>query len=289
MRVATYNIQYGYGQDGRYDLARIADDVRDVDIICLQEVTTHWNACDGDHQPDKLLQELNLFGVYGPSFELDCSYIDEANRVVNRRRGFGNMVLSRWPIIYSRPHSLARPAMRIPRDFVDPRTDLPRSAVEAIVDVPGMPTRVMSLHLTHLPGEQRGAQVTALHTLLNSLPTEAQLWDPSDPTTEPWTEGHAPPPVVERTILAGDFNFRPDDAEYAAMLTANNGQSFVDGWCTRSSAGTHAATCTELDGSGSTLDYGFFTQDLSAFIVHAEVRDQSRASDHFPLVFELDI
>ena len=38
-RVVTYNIQYGIGLDGKYDLERIVDSVRDADIIALQEVT----------------------------------------------------------------------------------------------------------------------------------------------------------------------------------------------------------------------------------------------------------
>ena len=39
MKITSYNIQYGKGKDGRFDLARIADAVRDADIIGLQEVT----------------------------------------------------------------------------------------------------------------------------------------------------------------------------------------------------------------------------------------------------------
>lgn len=289
IRVVTYNIQYGFGQDGKYDLDRIADGVRGADIICLQEVTKHWEACGGDHQPDRLSEKLNLFAAHSPGFELDSSYKDENGRVVNRRRTFGNMVLSRWPILYSRFHSLARPATQIAKDFVD-RTDLPRCVLESIVEVPGAPIRMMSIHLSHLPGAQRACQVQALHTLLKSLPQEALLWERSVPAIKPWTQGSAAPPVVESTILAGDFNFKPDDPEYAAMLWPNNGRGLVDGWmCTPRPSVPHAATCVELDGSAVTLDYGFFTQDLSHSIVRADVRNHSKGSDHFPLVFELDL
>ena len=42
MRFVSYNIQYGKGRDGRFDLARIADAVRAADVIALQEVERYW-------------------------------------------------------------------------------------------------------------------------------------------------------------------------------------------------------------------------------------------------------
>ncbi|TIV23825.1 MAG: EEP domain-containing protein, partial [Mesorhizobium sp.] len=33
MKIVTYNIQYGIGLDGRYDVGRIADAVRGADVI----------------------------------------------------------------------------------------------------------------------------------------------------------------------------------------------------------------------------------------------------------------
>jgi len=42
IKIITYNIRYGLGLDQRYDLDRIADTVRDADIIGLQEVERFW-------------------------------------------------------------------------------------------------------------------------------------------------------------------------------------------------------------------------------------------------------
>ena len=42
MRVISYNIQYGKGMDGRFDLERSCAAVRGADIICLQEVDQYW-------------------------------------------------------------------------------------------------------------------------------------------------------------------------------------------------------------------------------------------------------
>ena len=48
MRVVTYNVQYGIGLDGRYDLDRIADAVRGADVIALQEISRN-NPRNGGH------------------------------------------------------------------------------------------------------------------------------------------------------------------------------------------------------------------------------------------------
>ncbi len=45
MRIVTYNIQFGLGKDGRFDLERVADEVDGADIIALQEVERYWQRC----------------------------------------------------------------------------------------------------------------------------------------------------------------------------------------------------------------------------------------------------
>ena len=109
VKFASYNIQYGVGQDGRYDLARAIAALEDQDIICLQEVTTNWRACERDDQAGLLSAGLGRYAAYAPAYEVDESRRQPDGGIVNARRGFGNMVLSRWPIVYSRPHSLPRP------------------------------------------------------------------------------------------------------------------------------------------------------------------------------------
>jgi len=42
MKLVSYNIQYGFGADGVYDLARIANVVKGADIVALQEVERNW-------------------------------------------------------------------------------------------------------------------------------------------------------------------------------------------------------------------------------------------------------
>jgi endonuclease/exonuclease/phosphatase family metal-dependent hydrolase len=42
MKIVTCIIQFGLGKDNRHDLARVASEVKDADIIALQEVDRHW-------------------------------------------------------------------------------------------------------------------------------------------------------------------------------------------------------------------------------------------------------
>jgi endonuclease/exonuclease/phosphatase family metal-dependent hydrolase len=285
IRFATYNIQFGFGLDGAYDLERIAGAVSDADIICMQEVTTHWQACKFDHQPEVLASLLNRYAVYGPGYELDSSSMDAEGRVVNTRRGFGNAVLSRWPVSYSRIHALPRP---VDDTVADTKTDLPRCALETVIDVPGVPLRVMSVHLSHQSRLQRLTQVAVLRALLHELPDESLIWKQPKSSQDPWSEGKLAPPVVVPTLLAGDFNFEPDDPEYGAMLASPNGPVIVDAWSIKNTAADRVRTCVESDGSRTTLDYVFMTSDLSGAVAGASVKNDREGSDHFPLVVDLD-
>ncbi len=89
MKLVSFNIQYGFGADGRYDLSRAAEAVADADVIALQEVERHWQRTGFDDQPEilsRLLPEHHF--VYGPAYDMDGSFRDADGRLVNRRRQF---------------------------------------------------------------------------------------------------------------------------------------------------------------------------------------------------------
>ena len=67
MRLLSFNMQYGFGADGIYDLTRAAQVIAAADIACLQEVDRHWSRTGFDDQP-ALLQALlpDRFTVFGP-------------------------------------------------------------------------------------------------------------------------------------------------------------------------------------------------------------------------------
>lgn len=289
VKFATYNIQYGVGQDNCYDLSRIVETIKDQDIVCLQEVTTNWRACEGDNQPEKLASALNRYMAYAPGFEVDLSSKSNSGQVTNARLGFGNMVLSRWPILYSRAHSLPRPAAAVEESFY-PLVDLPRVALEAIINVNGRALRFISTHLSHLPGNQRLTQINALKTLVTTLPNETQLWD-DDPQLSVYTDGLKAPPIPESSLIAGDFNFEENGIDYAEMMKplTNTNDVLIDAWSSSKTRLSKEGTCLEYDGRFSRLDYLFMTPDLNGCVASANSDQNNLSSDHFPLFFELEL
>lgn len=283
IKLATYNIQYGVGQGGCYDLGRIVETVRGQDVVCLQEVTTAWRVCGMDDQPTLLASGLDMFAAFGPAYELHDSFRDADGAVVNVRRRFGNMVLSRFPILYSRPHALPRPWTEVPQAF-HPRVDFPRVALEAVIDVEGTALRVVSVHLSHLPGPQRQDQIEALHGLAHGLPTEPPLWE-TDPRIAVWSENRPAPPVPADTLFLGDFNLEPDDADYRRVVEPPGGDGLIDGWFRADHRSDEIETCVENDGRLSRLDYLFMTGNFPGRIVRAAVDQTNTSSDHFPVFF----
>ncbi len=61
MKIVTYNIQFGLGKDGRFDLERIAGEVDGADIIALQEVERYWQRSGNVDQPARLGQILDRY------------------------------------------------------------------------------------------------------------------------------------------------------------------------------------------------------------------------------------
>ncbi len=88
LRVATYNVHKCRGMDGRTNTCRIAAVLREVgaDIIALQEVLAH--------QAEAISEELELGFALG-----------ENRR--HRGYGYGNVVLSRFPIRSMRNYDLS--------------------------------------------------------------------------------------------------------------------------------------------------------------------------------------
>src|SRR5207302_2290017 len=157
MRLVTYNIQFGLGRDGRHDLSRIAAKVRDADIIALQEVDRHWQRSGCVDSPAVLASHLPEYHwVYGANLDMDASYRDATDRLVNRRRQFGTMMLSRLPIVSSRNHLL-------PKYGTLTQHSIQQGALEAVIITKSAgPVRIYWVHLSHLSPATRLPQMEAL-------------------------------------------------------------------------------------------------------------------------------
>jgi len=192
MKLVTYNIHYGKGQDGRFDLERIAEAITGADIIGLQEVDRYWRR-SGDVDQALALATLlpGYFWVYGPGYDApacikhpEIANADERGR----RRQHGNMILSRWPVLSSRVLSL--PKAR-PSQFCQLRVML-----EAVINSPGGALRVGCTHLCHISSETRLPQVEQVHLHLRTLRQEGVKWASDDLDHHAWADGRFLQPVL---------------------------------------------------------------------------------------------
>jgi endonuclease/exonuclease/phosphatase family metal-dependent hydrolase len=122
LRVVTYNIHGCIGLDRRYDPARIAAVLReiDADIACLQEV----DARSSGLRPD---QAAYLGQATGRRVILGATARDQRGR-------FANAILSRFPPLTARAIDLAVPGCQ------------PRSALDVDLMIGGRLLRVMATH-----------------------------------------------------------------------------------------------------------------------------------------------
>ena len=161
MQLATYNIQFGLGKDGEIDIDRIARELGKADIIALQEVERFW---DRSLNLDEVKEIAELFPnhyyVYGPGIDLNAGYRSARRTLVSRRKQFGNMILSRYPILSSRNHLLYH-------RVEDPsKLTIQRAAIEATIMTELGALRILSTHLSHSSGADRERQIRQLQQRL---------------------------------------------------------------------------------------------------------------------------
>lgn len=125
MRILSYNIHKGIGNDRRYRIQRVIDVIRaeQPDIVCLQEVDRDVRRSRFDDQPRLLASAL---GFPHALYQLNVRL---------RRGGYGNLLLTRYPIRESHQISLRL------------RTKKPRGAQLATLQVEGRALHVVHWHL----------------------------------------------------------------------------------------------------------------------------------------------
>lgn len=292
MKLASYNIQYGTGRDRRVDLARIARVVDGADLIALQEVE-RFAARTGMVDQAAALADLlpDYHWVYGAGMDLDASTVDASGRVTMRRRQFGNMLLSRTPILASRNHLLPKFGTLV-------QYSLQRCALEGVVMTPGgRPLRAYSIHLSHLADGDRAPQVEALLDIHARAPAEGAGWcgTRDDPG---WTDGKPAVPMPREAVLMGDFNLThasplyerivgPMSPQYGRMT---NLEGFVDTWVAAGHREDEGTTC--LSGSlnrGERIDFCFASASLASSVRKAWIDPDADGSDHQPIFLDLDL
>ena len=282
MILITWNIQYGKGADGRIDFPRIVETTRrlgDADVICFQELAVKFPDLDGGAGADQPAILSSLLPGYTPIFRpaLDFGLSD------GQRQCFGNMILSRLPVAQVLSHLLPRPAEAGTRN-------MQRQALEAVVETSFGPLRVITTHLEFHSEMHRLAQVDAIRARHEEAAVLAAT--PGDGETAGIYREVARPATG---LVCGDFNFEPGWHEYHRMLSSFpvGVPPFRDAWSVRNPGKPHAPTAGIYDADQwpkgpNCRDFVFVTSDLTGRLRRIAVDVKTNASDHQPVLVELD-
>ncbi|MEU8009347.1 endonuclease/exonuclease/phosphatase family protein [Micromonospora parva] len=164
LTVVAYNIRMGFGLDGRFDLAGLADvvDRQQPDVVLLSEVDRAWLLNGGHDTLDLLADRLDMPYVFGPA----------ADPV------WGDAVLSRWPV--RDPRSLPLAAVGAPTGA---------QALAVTLDLgDGVRTAVVSTHLQPPPGTGPVVQARAVADFAIRYAAGRPLVVGGDLNTEPGDE-----------------------------------------------------------------------------------------------------
>lgn len=290
MRIVSWNLQWGRGADGRVDYARTvaalrllaADGATAPEVMCLQEVARNFDGLAGGSGEDGVA----LLQAAFPGYEAVYGAALDVARAGGGRAQFGNLILSRVPVLQAFRHLLPFPA--------DPSVPgMPRGCVEVVLDAPGGPLRVLTTHLEYYSALQRRAQVLALRSLQAEALGHARLAGRM-PERES-NPAFAPRPRPARALLCGDFNCEPGSVDHAAMVAREGfeGAGWNDAWrCAHGdrphapSVGLHGAEWPER---AYCCDFFWVSDELTASVAAIEVDAATDASDHQPVVLDLTL
>ena len=124
LRFATYNVHSCVGVDGRYDPARVAGviDELDADLVALQEFTYPIDIALETRTPVVLTSLTSYSCALGPTRS-------------NAQHSFGNVILTRHPIL------------EVHRIDLSMEKREPRGALAATIEIDGVRWHVLAAHL----------------------------------------------------------------------------------------------------------------------------------------------
>lgn len=277
MRLVTWNIQCGKGCDGVTDLARIvsvAKSLADADVFCFQEVSDGFVALDGGI--DQTAELAALLPDYRPVFRPAVETVDGEGRA----HRFGNMTLSRLPVLQIASHLLPWPRAGEPRS-------MRRMALDVTVRAAFGALRIVNTHLEFHSAAQREAQILRLMDLQEEASTRPLA------ARAVHAEPYGSQTVAAASLLCGDFNFDVSDPQHRLLHTSKrSGLNYRDAWEICRPGQLRQPTCgihdrAQWPGGADCRDFVFVTEDLAGRVRRIEVDEVTSASDHQPVLIEI--
>jgi len=251
LRVLSYNIHHGEGMDRRLDLDRIAGVIRDAkaDLVALQEVDRSTTRTGNVDQAARLAELTKLNGVFGEAMPFAGG-------------GYGNAILSRWPIGKTSTVKLPSGAAEEPRCLLVATVELGTAAAGA------RSIRFGATHLNHRNAAERLQQAKAIRAALD----------------HPDHQPHPP------TLVAGDLNAAPQSEEIkfltAAYLDATAKPVPQEG---ANPAEPPKWLTSPADRPRSKIDYILAAPPAAWKVVEAAVIPETVASDHRPVLAVVEL
>lgn len=249
VKVMSFNIAHGLGMDGITDLERTATVIEDscATVIGLQEVDRFFGErSQFMDQVEWLGNRLGMYTAYGANLD----YPPEREGMPNQQ--YGNAILSKYPITYSKNHHMTPVKQWYGNDEQ-------RGVLEAVIEIDDMAINVFNAHLS-LKDEELKLSVNEILAL-----TEKSKFP---------------------CIVMGDFNAPPF---YAPIRKMN--RHFTDAFLKmkRGDAYTypspHSYHTTGVDLKPVTrIDYIFFSPEME---VAQTATISTNVSDHLPIVADL--
>jgi endonuclease/exonuclease/phosphatase family metal-dependent hydrolase len=287
MRLISWNVQWGRSAHGDVNLSRTIDEARrlaDFDVLCMQEVTRGFSVLAGHPGDDQFAELADLLPGYTVLGAIGADLAPlKLDAPAAPRRQFGNALATRLPVERVIRHSLPWPA--------DPEApSMQRVALEAVLRTPSGPLRVIVTHLEFYSLKQRLAQVNHLRAMQQEAAAHAAHPAPAENAIGPFADTGRP----VSAIVCGDFNSAYGSEAYRRMLEPLDGSpSFVDAWTALHPNQTPPMTAGVYDKAQwsdgpLTCDFLFATEDLRTRLRSCEIDGATRASDHQPIVLEID-
>jgi len=280
VRLLSWNVQWCRGTDGRVDPSRIAAEVRrlaDPDVACFQEVAQNYAELPGSRGEDQIEALAREF----PGYDFAYGYGVDLPDGEGARKRFGNVIVSRLPLLRVLRHALPWPA--------DPDVpSMPRVAVEAVVETPFGLIRVLTTHLEFYSAPQRAAQIERLRELHAEACAQALRPPLALKDSGPFRREARPRPA----IVCGDFNLPPHDAARRRLLAPfdDGTPSIVDAWQALHPGTPHPHTFRLYERDPGVTpyccDYVFVSEDLAPRVIAMRIDADSQASDHQPVIVE---
>jgi endonuclease/exonuclease/phosphatase family metal-dependent hydrolase len=278
MKLITWNVQWALGMDGVCDPRRVvrhAREMADFDILCLQEVADNFPELAANDGGNQFAAFADLLPGYTA---IEGAALDIAGKN-GRRKRFGNMILSRYPVAQILRYTLPWEA--------DATRNMPRMLIEVVVLSPLGPLRVMTTHLEYSSDKLRKAQVEAIREIHRSACERESYRREDGPGT------YVRMPGSHSAILTGDFNMKPEDGTKRRISDPFEAEApaLVDTWAAAHPEATHPPSFCLYDqtyGPPHCCDFIFATEDLIERVQRVEYDVDTKVSDHQPVLIELE-